>query len=238
MDMRMGIARYAAVLAAGSMLVFAAAAQADHKTTADDKEHAHSHDHDHDHDHDESHAHDHADDKIAKGYFEDNQVAERELSDWEGDWQSVYPYLTDGSLDEVMAHKAEHGDKSAEEYREYYEAGYKTDVERITIDGDKVTFYENGEAAEGTYASGGFEILTYEKGNRGVRFIFEKTGGDEDAPDFIQFSDHIIAPQVADHYHLYWGDDREALLEEVTNWPTYYPSALSKEEIVDEMTAH
>jgi zinc transport system substrate-binding protein len=71
-----------------------------------------------------------------------------------------------------------------------------------------------------------------------VRFIFKKSGGDEKAPAFVQFSDHAIAPQVADHFHLYWGDDRALLLEELTNWPTYYPSALSARDVVEEMLAH
>ena len=47
-----------------------------------------------------------------------------------------------------------------------------------------------------------------------------------------------IAPEVSDHYHLYWGDDRAAVLEELTNWPTYYPAGLSADEIVSEMLAH
>ncbi|PTW37588.1 ZinT/YodA lipocalin-like zinc-recruitment protein [Rhodovulum kholense] len=39
-------------------------------------------------------------------------------------------------------------------------------------------------------------------------------------------------------FHLYWGDDRAALLEEVTNWPTYYPADLSGEAVAQEMMAH
>ncbi len=187
---------------------------------------------------DEAHAHDHGDPEIYKGYFEDSQIADRPLSDWAGDWQSVYPYLQDGTLDPVMEHKAESSDMTAAEYKAYYDTGYKTDVERITIQGDKVTFYEDGETVQADYESDGYEVLTYAKGNRGVRFIFEKTGGDEAAPRFIQFSDHRIAPATADHYHLYWGDDRSALLEEVTNWPTYYPSSLNSDQIVHEMLAH
>lgn len=137
-----------------------------------------------------------------------------------------------------MAHKAEHGDKTAEEYKAYYEVGYRTDVDRITIQGDTVTFYRDGNALAAQYASDGYEILTYEKGNRGVRFVFEKVAGDTAAPAFIQFSDHKIAPAAADHYHLYWGDDRAALLKELTNWPTYYPASLDADEIVAEMSAH
>ncbi|WP_299742389.1 metal ABC transporter solute-binding protein, Zn/Mn family [Rossellomorea sp. y25] len=191
------------------------------------------------HDHDHSHKLDEEAQKIYDGYFEDEQVKDRELSDWEGDWQSVYPYLLDGTLDEVFAHKAEDGDKTAEEYKEYYTIGYKTGVERIMIDGDTFTFYEDGKKSSGHYTYDGYEILTYEKGNRGVRYIFKLADEEEGKmPNYIQFSDHSIAPTDSHHYHLYWGEDREALLEEVVNWPTYYPSDLSGEEIADEMMMH
>ncbi|MBP3951674.1 ZinT/AdcA family metal-binding protein [Bacillus sp. YZJH907-2] len=186
-----------------------------------------------------THSHDEESEKIHEGYFEDSQIKDRSLSDWEGDWQSVYPYLQDGTLDEVFAHKAEHNDdKTADEYKEYYQVGYQTDVDRIIISEGTVTFYENGQENSGEYVYDGYEILTYEKGNRGVRFIFKRVEEAEELPQYIQFSDHSIYPTKADHYHLYWGDDREALLEEVTNWPTYYPSEMNGEEIADEMMAH
>ncbi|MCS2610453.1 metal-binding protein ZinT [Halomonas dongshanensis] len=203
-----------------------------------DHDHSHEHSHDHGHDHEHSHSHEHNSD-IHKGIFEDEQVQERELSDWEGDWQSVYPYLQDGTLDEVFEHKADTtGKMSADEYKEYYTTGYETDVERIVIDGDTVTFFEDGQARSADYHSDGYEILTYEAGNRGVRFIFETEDTDEGMPRYIQFSDHDIYPTDAHHFHLYWGDDREALLEEVTHWPTYYPSELDADGIVSEMKAH
>ncbi len=196
-------------------------------------EHADGEAHDH-----AGHDHSHGDPQIYKGYFEDSQVKDRPLSDYAGDWQSVYPYLKDGTLDPVWKHKAEKGTSSVEDVRAEYEAGYKTDVNRITIEGDAVTFYKDGQPSKGTYAYDGKEILTYKKGNRGVRFIFKKTDGDGSAPEFIQFSDHGIAPNKTDHYHLYWGSDRTALLDEVANWPTYYPSSLTPKQIVSEMKAH
>src|ERR1700748_1237714 len=74
--------------------------------------------------HNHSHSHNHDDEKqkeIYSGIFEDNEVEDRELSDWEGDWQSVYPYLLDGTLDEVLQKKVEtNKDKTFEEYKEYY----------------------------------------------------------------------------------------------------------------------
>ncbi|WP_010141809.1 metal-binding protein ZinT [Oceanicola sp. S124] len=191
----------------------------------------------HDHAHDHGHAHDADSQRIYKGYFLDEEIQPRTLADWQGDWQSVYPLLQDGTLAPVMAHKAESGDKSAEDYTAYYEIGYATEVDRIEIEGDTFTFH-GAEVASGHYASDGYEVLTYAKGNRGVRYIFEKIDGDAAAPQFVQFSDHAVFPTDAGHFHLYWGDDRAALLEEVTNWPTYYPSEMTGAQIVDEMIAH
>ena len=230
------VTRTGLLAAAGSLLLLTAQVQAQQPNTPTGSAHTHHHAHDHDHAH--GHSHDPVSQDIRRGIFEDAQIKERTLSDWEGDWQSVYPYLQDGTLDVVMKHKAKNGSKTAEEYRAEYETGYRTDVDRIVIDGSSVTFHEGDQVITGMYEDDGYEILTYKAGNRGVRYVFEKVEGDDAAPDFIQFSDHGIFPEDASHYHLYWGDDRAALLEEVTNWPTYYPSSLSSEEIAQEMLAH
>ncbi len=187
---------------------------------------------------DDHHGHDEESQQIYNGYFDDEQVEDREFTDWEGDWQSVYPYLLDGDLDEVFEHKAEEGDMTAEEYKEYYTTGYVTDVDRITIEDHTVTFFQEGEEMSGEYENDGYEILDYEAGNRGVRFVYKLTDGSEDMPEYIQFSDHNIFPTDSYHYHLYWGDDREALLEEVDHWPTYYPSDLDADGLVRDMLAH
>lgn len=188
--------------------------------------------------HDHSHTHSHAADDIYKGIFDDAQIQPRTLADWQGDWQSVYPLLASGVLDPVMAKKAEKGDKTAAEYRAYYDTGYKTDVNRIEIKGDRFTFHREGGAVSATYGDDGHEVLTYEKGNRGVRYSFKKLSGDAAAPQFVQFSDHHIAPEKVGHFHLYWGDDRAKVLAELTNWPTYYPAALTPDQVAAEMLAH
>lgn len=185
-----------------------------------------------------AHTHTHAHQAKGVSLIDESEVQARALSDWAADWQSIYPYLQDGTFDAVMAHKAESGEKTAEEYQAYYQTGYKTDVERILIDASTVTFFRDGTPIQGEYEDDGYEILTYESGNQGVRFLFKKSGGDAEAPTSIQFSDHKIVPTKADHYHLYWGNDRDALLTEVTNWPTYFPAQMSGEDIAHEMMAH
>ena len=174
-------------------------------------------------------------------HFDDSDVQDRTLSDWDGDWQSVYPYLQEGVLDQVMEKKAENGEKTAKEYKEYYENGYKTDVSQITIDAENNTmsFVKNGVASTATYEYKGYQIYDYESGSRGVRYFFEATGGDADAPKYVQFSDHGIAPGKAEHFHIYAGNDGfDALSEEMENWPTYYPADMSGTEIAEDMLEH
>ena len=57
-------------------------------------------------------------------------------------------------------------------------------------------------------------------------------------PEYIQFSDHNIFPEESHHYHLFWGDDRDTVLEEMDNWPTYYPAELDATGLVQDMLAH
>ena len=75
--------------------------------------------------------------QASEGIFADKNVQDRTLSDWEGVWQSVNPYLLNGDLDPVLEQKAKKpGGKSVEEYRAYYKKGYATAVEQIGIEDD------------------------------------------------------------------------------------------------------
>ena len=173
------------------------------------------------------------------GWFLTQNVKDRDLSDYEGEWQSAYPLLKEGKLKKVMQAKAKKGDMTEAEYNKYYDTGYKTDVEKITIKGDQITFTRNGKDATATYKYDGYKILDYAKGNRGVRYLFTATGDvPEGAPKAVQFSDHGIAPGKAAHFHIFSGDSQDKTLKEMDNWPTYYPSSLSAGEVATEMLAH
>ncbi|MDO4814116.1 MAG: ZinT/AdcA family metal-binding protein [Gemella sp.] len=177
---------------------------------------------------------------VYNGYFEDSQVKDRELSDYEGEWQSVYPYLKDGTLDQVFDIKSKKTKSmTAQEYKEYYDIGYKTDVEKIVIKGNTMEFFQNGQSKKFEYKYSGHKVLTYKKGNRGVRFLFESTDPNAGQFKYIQFSDHNVAPVKTGHFHIYMGgESHEKLFDELENWPTYYPSKFSSFEIAQEMVAH
>ena len=191
-----------------------------------------------------AHAHGHdlteAEQKAAVGVFADSDVKNRPLSDWDGVWQSVYPLLQNGDLDPVFKQKArQDGKKSADDIKAYYTTGYKTDIGKIEIENGIIAFYRGDKAASCQYQYDGYKILQYASGKKGVRYLFHCTDSSSTAPKYVQFSDHIIAPRHAMHFHIYTGNSsQEALLNELTNWPTYYPEQLYSHQVVDEMLHH
>lgn len=177
--------------------------------------------------------------KASEGIFDNKEVKKRELSDWNGVWQSLNPYLLNGDLDSVLEHKAKKGDKTVEEYRAYYQKGYATDIDMIGIENNVIDFHVGDTVKSCKYTYSGFKILNYASGKKGVRYLFECQDSQSKAPKYVQFSDHIIGPRKSQHFHIYMGSEsQESLLKEMNNWPTYYPYSLSKEQIVHEMLAH
>lgn len=177
--------------------------------------------------------------KASEGIFDNQSVENRSLSDWDGIWQSVDGYLQDGSLDPVMEKKARQGDKTAAEYRAYYQKGYATHVDMLGIENNVIEFHTGKQIHSCKYEYEGYKILTYASGKRGVRYLFKCTDIESAAPKYVQFSDHIIAPRQSQHFHLYMGNtSQEALLKEMDNWPTYYPYNMTKQQVVDEMLHH
>ena len=171
--------------------------------------------------------------------FADSDVKDRNLSDWDGEWQSVYPYVLDGTLDSVMEKKAESGTKTAEEYKESYIASYETDIEKISIDGSTITYTRKDGTSTATYDSEGFYIRHKDDGSKQVRYKYQKVSGDVDAPTYIVFSDHNISSAEPEHFHLYFGEDGfDSLVEEGKHFPTFYPASLTGTEIADEMLEH
>ena len=72
--------------------------------------------------------------KAANGVFDDANVQNRMLSDWDGVWQSVYPLLQSGKLDPVFQKKADADKtKTFAEIKDYYRKGYVTDIETALL---------------------------------------------------------------------------------------------------------
>ncbi len=172
--------------------------------------------------------------------FEDSDVEDRSLADWAGDWQSPYPFVLSGELDEAWEEKAEDGKKSAAEYKEYYAKGYKTDIKSLSISGDKITYtYDSGKTVSAQYKYTGFYIQHWSGGTKAAMYRFVAVDKNTGAPVFIEINDHMIESAKAEHFHLRMSNTGfDDIVDVETSFPTFFPSSMSASEIAEHLAGH
>lgn len=183
------------------------------------------------------HDHDHSKEVST---FEDDQVQDRALSDWAGDWQSAYPFALDGTLDEAFAAMAESGKMTADEYKAYYQTGYKSDIQDIKINGDHIAFtYDDGKTVESDYRYVGYYIQNWSTGTKAAMYRFEAVDQGSGAPIYIEFNDHMIESAAVEHFHLRMSDESfDAIVDPEKSWPTFFPADMTGEEICEHLIGH
>lgn len=191
--------------------------------------------HDHDHGHEE---------------FDPDNVFDRPLSDWAGDWTTIEKALKNGDLDEYAEHSAEEGEdlKAA---KAKLELKWKSEHETLKITEKGVSF----GSAEVSYKYAGYKIVESDHG-ASVWYGFESENADSEAPKFIAFSDHGTGANEdeheeheedehedehnhAPHFHIRYGNESFEALTQIEGWaPTYFESTATGEEIADAMLGH
>ncbi len=134
------------------------------------------------------HDHEHEHDDIS----EENNT-DRSLAEFNGEWQSIYPLLLDGTLDKFLEQQAAedvNGNADKETMREKYRAIWACDVSGLKIAGNSISFiYADGTTTTAEYTYAGYSIEYADDGCiSGVRYQFETAS--EDAPKYIQLDDN------------------------------------------------
>ena len=171
----------------------------------------------------------------------EDDILDRTIDDFSGEWKSLYPYLIDGKLDEFLEHLAEEdGDDSTtkETYFEKYSTLWNCSVDKINVNGNSITFiYNDGKTEEASYNYDGYATkLNSNNEISSVRYQFKTN--EENAPKYVQFNDHNHEPGAAEHFHIYFGNDGyESLLNSQTN-PFFVKNDLTVDEILEELMGH
>jgi len=183
------------------------------------------------------HAHDHSKEVST---FEDHEVQDRSLSDWAGSWQSAYPFALDGTLDDAFAAMAEEGEMTADEYKTYYQNGYKTDITNIDIEGDHIAFtYEDGKKVGSDYKYIGYYIQNWSTGTKAAMYRFEAVDRTSGAPICIEFNDHMIESAAPEHFHIRMSNESfDAIVDPEKSWPTFFPADMTGEDLCEHMEGH
>ncbi len=171
---------------------------------------------------------------------EKKEVSEdRTLSDYEGEWQSLYPFMDEKFKNETVSYMAEaEGFDDEDEAWDFFYKGNETDIRYVNIKGNSIEFVkEDGTKETGTYEYDGFYSDCW--GETSIRYQFKNTDTSSNAPAYVQFDDHLNYSSKAEHFHLYCGDDAKAMLDIKYNWPTYYPADIqSEDDMIHEFLKH
>ena len=135
---------------------------------------------------------------------------------------------------------AEEGEMTAEEYKTYYQNGYKTDITNIDIEGDHIEFtYEDGKKVGSDYQYDGYYIQNWSTGTKAAMYRFEAVDRTSGAPVYIEFNDHMIEPAAAEHFHIRMSNESfDAIVDPENSWPTFFPADMTGEEICEHMEGH
>ncbi len=172
--------------------------------------------------------------------FTEADVQDRTLADFAGDWQSIYPYMLDGTLDEAVALAAEGGEMTFEEMAAYYKRGFETDINRLVIEGDSITFHTDEGETTAPYAYDGFVFLDYaDLGAQSALYRFKATDAVDGAPKYLLFADHNHEAGPAEHFHLNFSEDGTITTEQtLEKFATYFPASATGAQIAEAMAEH
>ena len=177
--------------------------------------------HDHEHEHDD---------------ISEENITDRSLAEFNGEWQSIYPLLLDGTLDKFLEQQAAedvNGNADKETMREKYRAIWACDVSGLKIAGNSISFiYADGTTTTAEYTYAGYSIEYADDGCiSGVRYQFETAS--EDAPKYIQLDDHNHESSETEHFHIYFGNESFDKLLHSETTPYFIKADLTDEEIIE-----
>ena len=167
---------------------------------------------------------------------ESDQVS---MADWEGEWNDMGGYLEKAEIQEAFKTLAEKENTDEASAKEAYLKKRKCDFGGLEIAGDHVKFLKEFPDAKGEVigeADYKFkEKIEVDHGGHKLEWdIFETTS--EDAPYKVLMMMPIHGEESLTHFHMRYGDDKEALLKEEGWYPTFVKPSSTDQQIIDEIT--
>ena len=128
----------------------------------------------------------------------------------------------------------------ADEYKTYYQNGYKTDITNIDIAGDHIAFtYEDGKKVGSDYKYIGYYIQNWSTGTKAAMYRFEAVDRTSGAPIYIEFNDHMIESAAPEHFHIRMSNESfDAIVDPEKSWPTFFPADMTGEDLCEHMEGH
>lgn len=188
-------------------------------------------------DHDHSHSHN---DEI-----KESDIKIRQLSDFNGEFVSIFKYFEDGTLDDYLNERV--GEKTFDEIKQEFLDKRTSEYATIEINGDTLTVHAESDIYTGNYIYSRYIPSVNADGDiTNVWYGYELAEPNDNMPTYLLFSDHGYGAEHDEddhdevkHFHLRYGDESLDALMENTVWtPTFYDSHASDEEIKEAVIGH
>lgn len=161
------------------------------------------------------------------------------MADWEGEWNDMGGYLEKDEIQEAFKALAEKENTDEASAKEAYLKKRKCDFGGLGIKGDHVKFLKEFPDAKGEVLGEADymfkESIEVDHGGHKLEWdVFEATS--EDAPYKVLMMMPIHGEESLTHFHMRYGDDKEALLKEEGWYPTFVKPSTTDQQIIDEIT--
>ena len=169
----------------------------------------------------------------------DDTYSQVSLSDWNGNWNSMYEYLEETDIQPAYSTLAKNEGVDENKAKEDYLAKRKADFAGLIVDEDKVTFLDNFPEKDGkTIGEGTYKFFKTEEqmlGEHKITWnIFEATN--EDAPYKYLTLMKIDPNEDLLHFHFRYGNDLDEILNKESWFPTVVSPQTTNEQLIDEIT--
>ncbi len=139
----------------------------------------------HDHEHGEGDDHHHPE-------FTKEDVEERALAEFAGEYRNLSGFVLDGDFDAVAEVRKEEGE-TAQEYKDSLVKNFGTALEYINVTADGLALVKDGKVVEeAAYTAEGIFFDESEEGHLHAMYKYRKTAEGGELPTYILLSDHEI----------------------------------------------
>lgn len=169
---------------------------------------------------------------------EEEDVSEEiELSDWEGDWNSITWYLDAEEVQGAYEELAEKRQISAEEAKIEYRKEVETDFNAITIDSDGILYLEKPVEEDGdTIEEVKYDYVTaHPMEHGGQTFYWHEFKADGEADHEIVLLIDVHGEETLPHFHMRYGNDVEELLADDDWYPTMLSPTATMDQVYEEI---
>lgn len=194
----------------------------------------HEHHHGEEEQHHEDEDHEHHDHDHEESAFTREDVEQRPLSEFAGEWRNVSGFVKDGAFDKIAEQRKGEGE-TAEDYKNKLMKNFGTDFDYLNITAEGLQRVVDGKVTEeAKYTADGI-FFKEEDGHLHAAYQYRKTEEGGSLPSYILISDHKIKANQErgdnPHFHFMFSNESYEKAYESESSPMFVKASHNQESL-------